>query len=297
MKALKIIRNIFVWLVVAIAVLMMIFTIVSVSTFDRTDRSIFGYKTFIVLSDSMSKTDFSAGDLILVKETDPSALKEGDIISYISQNSANFGETVTHKIRRRTVDANGEPGFITYGTTTDTNDETVVTYAYVIGKYTGRIPKMGSFFNFLKSTPGYIVCILLPFLILIVCEGINCVRLFRKYKSEQQAELQAERDKLQADREETQKMMQELQRLKEQLAQGKTEAYEAASAGDIKAESECRRESTECCAADNASNDDTSAGNAAAENTSADNASNDDNAVGGEKAADAASKRRRRETL
>ena len=92
-------------------------------------------------------------------------------------------------------------------------------------------------------------------------------------------------------------MMQELQRLKEQLAQGKTEAYEAASAGDIKAESECRRESTECCAADNASNDDTSAGNAAAENTSADNASNDDNAVGGEKAADAASKRRRRETL
>lgn len=297
MKALKIIRNIFVWLVVAIAVLMMIFTIVSVSTFDRTDRSIFGYKTFIVLSDSMSKTDFSAGDLILVKETDPSALKEGDIISYISQNSANFGETVTHKIRRRTVDANGEPGFITYGTTTDTDDETVVTYAYVIGKYTGRIPKMGSFFNFLKSTPGYIVCILLPFLILIVCEGINCVRLFRKYKSEQQAELQAERDKLQADREETQKMMQELQRLKEQLAQGKTEACEAASAGDIKAESECRQESTECCAADNASNDDTSAGNAAAENTSADNASNDDNAVGGEKAADAASKRRRRETL
>lgn len=293
MKALKIIRNIFVWLVVAIAVLMMIFTIVSVSTFDRTDRSIFGYKTFIVLSDSMSKTDFSAGDLILVKETDPSALKEGDIISYISQNSANFGETVTHKIRRRTVDANGEPGFITYGTTTDTDDETVVTYAYVIGKYTGRIPKMGSFFNFLKSTPGYIVCILLPFLILIVCEGINCVRLFRKYKSEQQAE----RDKLQADREETQKMMQELQRLKEQLAQGKTEACEAASAGDIKAESECRRESTECCAADNTSNDDTSAGNAAAENTSADNASNDDNAVGGEKAPDAASKRRRRETL
>ncbi len=58
MKALKIIRNIFVWLVVAIAVLMMIFTIVSVSTFDRTHRSIFGYKTFIVLSDSMSKTDF-----------------------------------------------------------------------------------------------------------------------------------------------------------------------------------------------------------------------------------------------
>ena len=37
MKALKIIRSIFVWLMVALAVFMMIFTIVSVSTFDRAE--------------------------------------------------------------------------------------------------------------------------------------------------------------------------------------------------------------------------------------------------------------------
>ena len=41
---------------VALAVFMMIFTIVSVSTFDRADRNLFGYKAFIVLSDSMSKS-------------------------------------------------------------------------------------------------------------------------------------------------------------------------------------------------------------------------------------------------
>lgn len=71
MKALKIIRSIFVWMMVALAVFMMIFTVISVSTFDRADRNLFGYKAFIVLSDSMSKTDFSAGDLVLVKEVDP----------------------------------------------------------------------------------------------------------------------------------------------------------------------------------------------------------------------------------
>ena len=173
MKALKIIRSIFVWLMVAIAVFMMIFTIVSVSTFDRADRNLFGYKAFIVLSDSMSKTDFNAGDLVLVKEVDPSTLKEGDIIAYISQNTSNYGETVTHKIRKLTTDANGEPGFVTYGTTTDTDDETVVTYPYVLGKYSSHIPKVGTFFQFLKSTPGYIVCILIPFLILILLEGIR----------------------------------------------------------------------------------------------------------------------------
>ena len=218
MKVLKIVRNIVVWLIVALAVCMMVFTIVSVSTFDRADRNLFGYKAFIVLSDSMSKTDFNAGDLVLVKEVDPATLKEGDIIAYTSQNTANYGETVTHKIRRLTTDANGEPGFITYGTTTDTDDETVVTYPYVLGKYQGHIPKVGTFFQFLKTTPGYIVCILLPFLLLILMEGIRCIRLFRKYKSEQQAELQAERDKIEAERAETQKMMKELLELKAQMA-------------------------------------------------------------------------------
>ncbi len=217
MKVWNAVRNILVGLVVVLAVCMMIFTVVSVSTFDRSDRSLFGYKAFIVLSDSMSKTDFDAGDLVLVREVDPATLQEGDIIAYISQNQENYGATVTHKIRKLTTDAGGEPGFVTYGTTTDTDDELVVTYPYVLGKYSGRIPKVGTFFQFLKSTPGYIVCILIPFLLLILLEGIRCIRLFRKYKAEQQAELQAERDKIEADRAETQRMMQELLQMKAQM--------------------------------------------------------------------------------
>ncbi len=219
MKVLNIIRNIFVWLIVVIAVGMMVFTIVSVSTFDRTDRDLFGYKAFIVLSDSMKATDFDAGDLVLVKEVDPSTLKEGDIIAYTSQNESNYGEVVTHKIRSLTTDEKGNPGFITYGTTTDTDDENIVTYEYVIGKYSKHIPKVGKFFQFLKTTPGYIVCILIPFLVLILIEGIRCIRLFKKYKREQKAELKAERDKIAAERRETQRMMQELMRMKAQIGQ------------------------------------------------------------------------------
>lgn len=228
LKAMKILKNIFVWLIVALAAAMMIFTVVSVSTFDRADRNLFGYKAFIVLSDSMKATDFDAGDLVLVKEVDPATLKEGDIIAYTSQNTANYGETVTHKIRKLTTDANGEPGFITYGTTTDTDDETVVTYPYVLGKYSSHIPKVGAFFQFLKTTPGYIVCILVPFLLLILLEGIRCIRLFRKYKAEQQAELQAERDKIEADRAETQRMMQELLQMKAQMVQNEQKPSEKA---------------------------------------------------------------------
>ena len=234
MKALRIIRTVLTWLVVAVAAFMMVFTIISVTTFNRADRSLFGRKAFIVLSDSMSKTDFNAGDLVLVKEVDPSTLQVGDIIAYTSQNSGNFGETVTHKIRALTTNENGEPGFITYGTTTDTDDETVVTYPFVLGKYTGRLAGVGKFFMFLKTTPGYIACILVPFLVLILIEGIRCVQLFRQYKAEQQSELKKEREKLESERKETQQMMEELLALKAQLSGQSSDASSAGSVPQMK---------------------------------------------------------------
>ena len=196
---------------------MMIFTVISGTTFNRNDRDLFGYKMYIVNSDSMAKTDFDAGDLIFVKEVDPSTLQEGDIITYLSQNTESFGETVTHKIRRLTRDAEGNPGFITYGTTTDTDDTTVVTFPYILGKYETHIPKLGTFFNFLKTTPGYFVCIFVPFMLLILYQGVNFFRLFRRYKQEQMDEMQAERDKIEAEKLENAKMLEELRNLKAQL--------------------------------------------------------------------------------
>lgn len=222
-KVWNIIKSILVWIVVAIAITMMIFTLVSVSIFDKNERNLFGYKFFIVQTDSMSATDFDAGDIAISKVVDIRTLKEGDIITFISQNSQNYGETVTHKIRTVTKDVDGSPAFVTYGTTTNTDDEALATM--IIGQYVGRIPKLGSFFMFMKTTPGYIVCILLPFLLLIISQGINCIRLFRQYKREQMAEMQAERDQLAKEREESQKMMAELLALKAQLA-GQTDSVD-----------------------------------------------------------------------
>lgn len=213
MKFWKVFCTILVWLVVVLAVFMMVFTIVSVTTFNSSQRTLFGYRALIVMSDSMSATDFSAGDLVLTRYVDPDTLQPGDIIAYSSLDPDSYGETITHKIRSRATNASGEPGFVTYGTTTDTDDAIIVTYPYVLGKYTGRIPKAGSFFLFLKTTPGYIVCILLPFLLLILMEGVHCIRLFKQYKSEQQTELNEERERLRKDREETQRMKSELAEL------------------------------------------------------------------------------------
>ena len=215
------------WLLVAFTVFMMIFTIVTVTTVDRNDRSVFGVKFYIVQTDSMSLSEhnkeldvhFNAGDIVVIKNVaDPRGLQAGDIIAFMSTNSDSYGETVTHMIRE--VKKNEEDkvlGYVTYGTNTGTDDEALVEPEYVLGVYSGKLPGVGNFFAFVKSTPGYIVCILVPFLLLILYNGVNVIRLFRKYKREQMEAMQAEKDQIAEERAENQRMMEELLALKAQL--------------------------------------------------------------------------------
>lgn len=216
-KIWNIISNVLVWMLVAVTVCVMIFTIVSVNTFNRNDRDILGYRAYVVLSDSMKASGINAGDVVLVQSVDPTTLQPGDVIAYISQNSESYGQTITHMIREKTTNQYGEAGFITYGTTTGTNDATVVTYPFILGKLQLTIPMVGNFFQFLKTTQGYIVCILIPFLLLILYQGINTVKIFRQYKAEQMAELQAEKDAIEAERQRSMEMMEQLQAMQAQL--------------------------------------------------------------------------------
>jgi len=215
------------WLLVIFAVSMMIFTVVTVTTVDKNERSIFGTRFYIVKTDSMSPSEnnqdmdvhFKAGDIVLIKNVkDPTTLQAGDVIAFISTNSESYGETVTHMIREVKKTAQGKVlGYVTFGTNTGTNDKALVEPSYILGQYTGKLPGVGNFFAFVRSTPGYIVCILVPFLLLILYNGVNVIRLFRKYRKEQMEAMKAERDQIDAERAENQRMMQELLALKAQL--------------------------------------------------------------------------------
>ena len=146
-------------------------------------HSLFGYNFFIAKTSSMAATDFSAGDLVISKSvSDTSTLSEGDVISFISQNKLHYGKVVTHKIREINVDELGNREFVTYGTTTNTDDEVAVAEKFVIGKYKFSIPRLGSVLAFIKTTPGYITCVLAPLLIIVILDGIDCWKLCAGYK-------------------------------------------------------------------------------------------------------------------
>ena len=229
-KAFGIASKVFSWIIIAITVFMMVFTIFSTLTFDRNDRNLFGIRFYVVLTDSMSLSDknandevhLDAGDIVLIKNVeDARELETGDVIAFVSQNSESYGETVTHMIREPRYSTDGKLlGYVTYGTNTGTDDEALVEPEYVIGEYAGKLPGVGHFFQFLKTTPGYIVCILIPFLILILYQGVSTIRLFRRYKQEQMADMEEERAKIAEERQTAAEMMKELQALREQLAQG-----------------------------------------------------------------------------
>ena len=77
-KILNILTKIVTWALVIFTVFIMVFTVFTVATFDKNDRPVFGYRFYIVRSDSMSESElnkdqevhFDAGDIIVVKIVD-----------------------------------------------------------------------------------------------------------------------------------------------------------------------------------------------------------------------------------
>jgi signal peptidase len=169
-------------LLLAFAVFVLIMTLLSSFSFNK-EEGIFGYKLYIVLSDSMRGV-FNVGDVAVSCEVkDTSELGEGDIITFRSIDPANYGAVVTHKIRGRT-EHEGKPAFITYGTATGADDMVPALEERVLGKYIFAIPKMGYVFSNLKTPLGYVFIVLLPFGLLIGFEAVNFIKLFREYKKE-----------------------------------------------------------------------------------------------------------------
>lgn len=195
-KALKITGNVLTGIVAVLVVVMTVLTVFSM-VFNRDGTaSVFGVQAYVVQSDSMTP-EFAAGDVIFSEEVNPEELVAGDIITFISRDSASYGQTITHCIREVTTH-NGELAFITYGIATGVDDGTPAVASDVLGRYTFRIAGLGSFFEFLKSVPGYIVCILLPFLAIIGLQVANIVSAVRAARAEKAAAAAAERSRVEA---------------------------------------------------------------------------------------------------
>ena len=146
-----------------------------------------GYSPLIVLTESM-EDKISAGDIIIVKETDATLIKVDESVISFFDPAGNGTSVVTHRVVA-IEDKNGVLYFQTKGDNNNTEDRLWVSQDNLIGEWTGiRIPFVGHVALFMQTTGGLIVCVLVPLGLLIAYE------LFRRRKVE--AEKQSDVDAL-----------------------------------------------------------------------------------------------------
>jgi signal peptidase I len=98
----------------------------------------FGFRPAFVPSHSM-EPNISQGDLVLVGPVNAADVKVGDIVLYQLPNK----QRVLHRVVEIRTGENGGTEFIFKGDNNNTTDLMPVTGEQFIGRYVGRVPKMG----------------------------------------------------------------------------------------------------------------------------------------------------------
>lgn len=121
-----------------------------------------GFRVFNVISGSMTP-HYNVGDLIYVKEVDPSEVKVNDVITFVLNENL---VVATHRV----IDIHEEyQHFITKGDANSTADATPVHFNNLIGVPQFSIPKLGYVSDFIQNPPGtYITIAVVALLIVLV---------------------------------------------------------------------------------------------------------------------------------
>lgn len=174
MKALKrtagIIISIVLWAVILLAAL---FAFTTLATKDSSHvANLAGFTPLSVVSDSMAPT-FQAGDLIIIRSCDPASLKEGDIVTFHTIINNEFALN-THRIAEIQGQADAR-SYVTKGDNNDIADIHMITDGDIVGKYVARLPHFGRVVEFLSSSMGFLLVIVLPLLIFFVYQVYHLV--------------------------------------------------------------------------------------------------------------------------
>lgn len=178
-KTINIVVNVL--LVVAI-ILAAVCTYVSfVSTSGNGVPSILGVRPFTVQTDSMYPT-LKPGDLIIdVAVKDYSELRVGDIITYWTIIE---GKRVlnTHKIAG-IYDGGDYLIFETKGEKVNQTDSLTVHESEIVGVYKFRIPGVGKVLDYLQTSTGFMIVIVLPVLLFFVFHLVQFFRVLFEYQN------------------------------------------------------------------------------------------------------------------
>lgn len=113
------------------------------------NKSLFGYRYYVVLTDSMVP-EFSSGDMVFVKRANADSINVGNVITF--NPSSGSAAYLTHRVTEKLVDyqGTGVTCFRTKGDANNSDDSFLIDESRVIGTVQFHVPKLGAMVRFVQ---------------------------------------------------------------------------------------------------------------------------------------------------
>ncbi len=169
-KVASIALSVVMWIIILVAALYAFTTLATHE--DGSVSDIAGFTPLAVQSDSMAPT-FNKGDLIIIQKCDTSKLEVGDIVTFHTIIDNEYALN-THRIAA-IDEVNGMRSFTTKGDNNDVADTHIISDGDIVGKYLFALPQMGKVMDFLSSSMGFLIVIVLPMLLFFIYQVYHLI--------------------------------------------------------------------------------------------------------------------------
>lgn len=116
--------------------------------------NIFGYKSYVIKTNSMEPT-INVNDVVINKEVKQDEINVGDVITFLHE-----GEVITHRITK--IDNDGDvTQYTTKGDNNNIEDTFKITYENIKGKHVITIPYLGKVVQVLENKLLFLIILLI----------------------------------------------------------------------------------------------------------------------------------------
>ena len=172
-------------IIINIIVIVLLYNIILIliSCVNKIDNiSLFGFKAYIITTDSM-KPSINKEDVVIVTKEKEDKLNIGDVITFKKDN-----KVITHRITN-IEEQEGKKIYTTKGDNNNLEDKEKIDYSVIEGKNILVIPKLGYVINILENQ------IVFLFIVLIIL-----ILIFYKIKKQEKMENRREKKKIEQER-------------------------------------------------------------------------------------------------
>ena len=144
--------------------------------------SIAGFRFLRAVGGSMEPA-IEKGDCIIIRKVHEEDVKEGDVITFFSDDPQIYGYPNTHRVVEVIKNPNGSREFVTRGDYNSVNDPVTAKGYKLIGKYVGDIwisRAITKLFEILSNTVVYFIFMILPLVLGLVANIIDLVKIIRE---------------------------------------------------------------------------------------------------------------------